>query len=48
MVILSSHEGKEGYENLRRDSVFSLGNKKIVKFRDNKPIIFISARVHPI
>jgi hypothetical protein len=51
MIIISSHEGKEGFENIKLDECFDLGDKeksKLVKFRNNKPIIFISARVHPI
>lgn len=48
MIVVSSHEGKDGVENVKTDGVFTLGDKKIVKFRNNKPIIFISARVHPI
>jgi cytosolic carboxypeptidase protein 5 len=44
-VVISSHEGKEGFE-VTKGLPFS--DQKIVRFRANKPIIFISARVHPI
>jgi hypothetical protein len=47
MVIISSHEGKDGYENIKYDEHFDM-KEKLVKFRNNKPIIFVSARVHPI
>ena len=44
-MIISSHEGKEGSEKI---TGHPFQDKKITKFRNNKPIIFISARVHPI
>ena len=47
-MVISSHEGKEGYENLKTDEYVNLGGKKLIKFRNNKPVIFMSARVHPI
>lgn len=48
MLLISSHEGKEGFENIKTDGVFTLGNAKLQKFKNYKPVIFISARVHPI
>jgi hypothetical protein len=45
MLIISSHEGREGLE-VTKGLPFS--DQKIAKFRSNKPIIFISARLHPI
>lgn len=45
MLIISSHEGREGFENTKG---LPFSDQKIVKYRSNKPIIFISARVHPI
>jgi hypothetical protein len=48
LVIISSHEGKDGVENIKVDDCLTLGGNKLTKFRNNKPIIFISARVHPI
>lgn len=48
MIVISSHEGKDGFETVKTDECFSLGGKKLLKFRNNKPIIFLSARVHPI
>jgi hypothetical protein len=42
--MISSHEGREGYEIIKG----TLADQKIIRYRSNKPIIFISARVHPI
>jgi murein tripeptide amidase MpaA len=48
MLLISSHEGKDGFENIKTDGVFTLGDRKLQRLRSHKPVIFISARVHPI
>jgi murein tripeptide amidase MpaA len=46
MLMISSHEGKEGIENLI--DPFILKDEKITRFRVSKPIVIITARVHPL
>jgi hypothetical protein len=42
---ISSHEGRDGWEAIK---AAPFEGKRVAKYRSNKPIIFISARVHPI
>jgi hypothetical protein len=48
MLLISSHDGKDGYEHIKTDNIFHLGEKKLQKYKNYKPVIFISSRVHPI
>jgi hypothetical protein len=46
IVIVSSHEGKNGNEEIQNDNILQSGG--IARFQHWKPVILISARVHPI
>lgn len=46
LVMVSSNEGKEGIENIGDPHI--LKEQKVTKFKTYKPIVMITARVHPL
>jgi hypothetical protein len=46
MIMISSHEGKAGDEEITDNNI--LKGQRIQKFEAWKPVVLITARVHPV
>lgn len=46
LIMISSHEGKDGTEVV--NDPYILTDQKLAKFKSHKPVVMITARVHPL